>query len=73
MSKPVPEPMSVKGRRLACVVCGGEAFTKRNITVITSGAANTGFNKAAEAVTCGSCGFIHHFVTGVVEPADPLP
>jgi hypothetical protein len=68
MSKPTPEPMAVKGRPLTCVVCGGVGFTRRSVTMITSGAANTGFNKVADAVTCGACGFIHHFVAGVVEP-----
>lgn len=68
MSKPTPEPMAVEGRELACVVCGGRTFTKRGVTVITSGAANTGLNKTADAVTCSSCGFIHHFVVGVAKP-----
>ena len=67
MSKPTPERMAVEGRPLACVVCGADTFTKRNITMITSGAANTGLNKVADAVTCSSCGFIHHFVAGVVK------
>jgi hypothetical protein len=38
--------------------------------VITSGAANTGLNKVADAVTCHSCGFLHHFVAGMGRPVD---
>ena len=68
MSRPTPLRMVIDDRRLACVVCSGDTFTKRNVTMITSGAANTGFNKVADAVVCSSCGFIHHFVAGVVTP-----
>jgi hypothetical protein len=39
---------------------------------VGSGAANTGFNQSADAVTCSSCGFIHQFVAGVVEPVDEV-
>ena len=68
MSKPTPERMVVEGRPLACVICGGDTFTKRNVTMLTSGLANSGLNKSADVVTCSSCGFIHHFVVGVVKP-----
>jgi hypothetical protein len=68
--KPSPTRMMIDDRGLACVVCGGGTFTRRSVTVITSGAANTGFNKVADAVTCHSCGFLHHFVAGVVKPVD---
>jgi predicted nucleic-acid-binding Zn-ribbon protein len=66
---PTPERMEVAGRLLACVVCGGDTFTKRSITMITSGLANSGFNKSVDAVTCAGCGYIHQFVLGVVKPA----
>lgn len=66
MSKPVPQQMAVGDRPLTCVVCGADAFTKRSITLITSGFANSGFNKEVDAVTCADCGYIHQFVLGSV-------
>ena len=72
MSAPEPERMAIDGRPLACVVCGGDTFTRRNVTMLTAGLANTGLNKSADAVTCSGCGFIHHFVVGVVKPVGTL-
>lgn len=68
--KPNPTRMMIDDRALACVVCGGGTVTRRSVTVITSGAANTGLNKVADAVTCHSCGFLHHFVAGMGRPVD---
>jgi phosphoglucosamine mutase len=36
----------------------------RIITLVTSGFANSGFNKEADAVTCAACGYIHQFGKG---------
>ena len=66
MSKHTPVGMQVNGQPLVCVVCGAEAFTKRSLTLITSGIANSGFNKEVDAVTCAACGYIHQFVLGSV-------
>ncbi|WP_156391280.1 MULTISPECIES: hypothetical protein [unclassified Nocardioides] len=65
-----PERMQVEGRALSCVVCEGGTFTRRTITLITSGVANSGFNKEVDAVTCSSCGYIHQFVRGVVQTVE---
>jgi len=68
MSTRTPGRMEVAGRPLTCVVCGGDTFTSRTVTLITSGVANSGLNKRADAVTCAGCGYIHQFVTGSVTP-----
>ena len=60
MARPTPVHVEVAGRALRCLVCDADVFTVRTITLITSGLANTGFNKqatwppAAPAVTCTS-------------------
>ena len=59
MSTPQPVQIRVLDRPLTCVVCAGDEFTERTITVITSGVANSGLNKSAQAVACASCGYIH--------------
>ena len=68
MGRPEPTQMRVLDRPLTCVVCAGDRFTERSITIITSGFANSGLNKSGQAVTCAACGYIHQFVTGSVTP-----
>ncbi|WP_395691652.1 hypothetical protein [Nocardioides sp.] len=66
-----PSRMLVADEPLACVVCRGDLFTRRSITLTTAGFANTGFNKEVDAVTCGRCGYIHQFVVGCVLEVPP--
>lgn len=56
--------VDVAERGLQCLVCGGETFSVRPITLITSGIANSGLNKTADVATCSACGYLHQFVTG---------
>ena len=55
---------------LACLVCGyDDGFVKREVQMITSGAAllNAGWaNKTAFGAVCQRCGFVHTFLGGDV-------
>jgi hypothetical protein len=64
---PQPVRVTVAGRSLPCVVCDGDRFTVRSITLITSGFANSGANTRAEVATCAACGYLHQFVLGSLE------
>jgi predicted nucleic-acid-binding Zn-ribbon protein len=60
--------VSVAGRRFECLVCGGKAFTYREIKLNTSGMSLMNLdwaNKSGTGVICDACGFVHTF-------ADPL-
>ena len=65
-ARPTPVHVEVAGRALRCLVCDADVFTVRTITLITSGLANTGFNKQADVATCGTCGHLHQFVAGAL-------
>jgi hypothetical protein len=54
----------VAGRRLACLVCAADVFERRTMTLVTSGIANSGFNKRGELAVCAGCGYVHTFMAG---------
>jgi hypothetical protein len=61
--------------RLTCFVCGGEVFDRRSMTLLTSGLANSGFNKSGEIAICLGCGYVHTFMGGTRldwEPVDEV-
>jgi hypothetical protein len=45
-------------------VCQGEVFERRSMTLVTSGWANTGFNKSGQLAVCVTCGYVHVFFEG---------
>jgi hypothetical protein len=56
--------VSSAGHQLTCQVCQGDAFDRRTMTLLTSGIANSGFNKRGEIAVCGTCGYVHTFMGG---------
>jgi hypothetical protein len=66
MMKGVPERVEVAGRQLSCQVCQGSTFVHRTVKLATSGIANSGFNKQADAAVCRECGFVHTFLGGTL-------
>jgi hypothetical protein len=58
----VPERVEVAGRELSCLVCQGGRFVHRTMKLTTSGLANSGFNKQADAAVCLTCGHVHTFL-----------
>jgi len=60
----IPERVDVAGRQLSCQVCHGTTFVHRTMKLATSGFANSGFNKQADAAVCMVCGFVHTFLGG---------
>ena len=62
--KGVPERVELAGRQLTCLVCRGGTFVHRTTKLATSGIANSGFNKQADAAVCVDCGYVHTFLGG---------
>ena len=62
--KGVPERVDVAGRELSCQICQGTTFVHRTMKLTTSGIANSGFNKQADAAVCVDCGYVHTFMGG---------
>ena len=56
--------VSSAGHGLTCVVCQGARFDRRTMTLLTSGIANSGFNKRGELAVCATCGYVHTFMGG---------
>lgn len=56
--------VSSAGHRLVCFLCQGEVFQRRTMTLVTSGWANTGFNKSGLLAVCATCGYVHTFFEG---------
>ena len=56
--------VSAAGHRVTCLVCQGDQFEQRSMTLVTSGFANTGFNKSGQLAVCVTCGFVHLFFQG---------
>ena len=53
------------GEVLACVVCRGREFDRREIKLNTTGLSFMGLdwaNKSADGAICRACGFVHSFV-----------
>jgi hypothetical protein len=58
------ERVSAAGHQLVCFVCRGDEFERRTMTLVTSGWANSGFNKSGELAVCARCGYVHTFFQG---------
>ena len=58
------EHLVVAGRRFACLVCATDVFERRTMTLVTSGIANSGFNKRGDLAVCTACGYVHTFLAG---------
>ncbi len=76
VSKNECEIVIAAGRRLTCLVCGGERFAYREVSMNTAGMSFMGLdwaNKTADGAICRTCGFVHTFMGGAVEwrKADP--
>ena len=55
----------VLGKTLACLVCGGGSFTRREIKLNTTGMSFMNLdwaNKSADGAVCNACGFVHSFL-----------
>jgi hypothetical protein len=69
-AKPEPEPYSVAGRELLCVVCDHNLFRVRSAQLNTPLATFFGWdwaNESAFCVVCARCGFVHWFL-----PQEPI-
>jgi len=65
--------VSSAGHRMTCSVCHGDTYHRRTMTLLTSGIANSGFNKRGEIAVCTTCGYVHTFIAGsplAWEPAE---
>ena len=61
-----PEVVLPSGRVLACLVCGGREFDRREIKLNTTGMSFMNLdwaNKSADGAICRDCGFVHSFVS----------
>jgi hypothetical protein len=56
--------VSSAGHRLTCFVCQGDTYDRRQMTLLTSMVANSGFNKRGEVAVCSTCGYVHTFMGG---------
>ena len=57
--------VEVKGRELKCLVCGHDAFHKREAQLNTAAASFFGFdwaNQSGTCYVCAQCGYIHWFL-----------
>ena len=76
-AKPVPVDgyeLYLGERRLACLVCEGTRFTRREVLMNTSGMTYLGWdwaNKTALGAICDQCGFVHSFMEDRVELRHP--
>jgi hypothetical protein len=55
------------GAALACLVCGGGDFTRREIKLNTTGMAFLDLdwaNRSGEGAICRACGYVHTFLDG---------
>jgi hypothetical protein len=59
------ERVTSAGHRLVCFVCQSDTFERRTMTLLTSGIANSGFNKSGQIAVCVTCGYVHTFMGGV--------
>jgi hypothetical protein len=59
------------GHALVCFVCQGDTYERRQMTLLTSMVANSGFNKRGEVAICATCGYVHTFMAG--SPLDWRP
>ena len=67
------------GAALACLVCGGGSFTRREIKLNTTGMTFLDLdwaNRSGEGAICRACGYVHTFLDGGLswgpDPRDAL-
>ena len=61
----LPEVVLPSGDVLACVVCGGRTFDRREVKMNTTGMSFMNLdwaNKSADGAVCRLCGFVHSFL-----------
>lgn len=69
LRKREPRLVTVHGRALRCLVCGGDEFWDREVKLNSSGMEffNLAWaNQSALGVLCASCGYVHEFVGDAV-------
>jgi hypothetical protein len=55
------------GADLACLVCGGQRFTRREVKMNTTGMSFMDLdwaNRSGDGAICRACGFVHTFLDG---------
>lgn len=55
----------VAGKTLACLVCGGTNFVRREVNMNTKGMSFLGLdwlNKSGDGAICSACGYVHIFM-----------
>ncbi len=58
-------PVTVKGKKLKCVVCEHDKFSQRDAQLNTTGMSMLGLdwaNKTASCYVCENCTYIHWFL-----------
>jgi len=63
--KAEPIGVDIRGRPLACLVCGHEGFWKREAQLNTAAASFFNFdwaNRSGLCYVCAQCGYIHWFL-----------
>lgn len=61
-------------RYLACLVCEGVVFARREVKLTTSGMTFMGLdwlNRSADGAVCVECGFVHQFLGDGHQWVDP--
>lgn len=67
MPEPSTSTVVVAGRRLACLVCGGDRFAYREVKLNTTGMSFFDLdwlNRSGVGAICATCGYLHTFVDG---------
>jgi hypothetical protein len=65
--RPDGDVLLANGTALACLVCGGVRFTRREVLLNTSGMSFMDLdwaNRSGDGAVCRSCGFVHTFLDG---------
>lgn len=67
MPNPTDATVTVAGRLLACLVCGGDRFAYREVKLNTTGLTFFDLdwlNRSGAGAVCTACGYLHTFVDG---------
>ena len=65
MAEPTGSLVTVVGRALTCVICGGDRFTYREVKLTTTGMTFFDLdwlNRSGTGAICDRCGYLHTFV-----------
>ena len=65
MGEKEPNSYEVQGKILKCLVCGHEAFWRREAQLNTTGLSFLNLdwlNRSANCLVCDRCGYIHWFL-----------